>query len=236
LIRLCSICARAGSKGVVNKNVRLLGGRPLIAHSVVQAVDSGLFDHVAVSSDSNEILAAARDAGADLLVTRPEPLASDQAAKLPAIRHCVEQAERMTGKRFESLVDLDATSPLRSVSDIRGVVELLEEGGGGIVITAAPARRSPYFNLVELRPDGSVGLSKPPPDAIVRRQDAPPCYDMNASIYGWRRNLLFEAASVFTPETRLFVMPVERSIDIDSELDFVMVEFLMGRSAGSSND
>ena len=227
--RLCTICARAGSKGVPNKNLRLLGGRPLIAHSVVQARTSGLFDHVAVSSDSDSILEAAAEAGADILVARPHELASDTAAKLPAIRHCVEQAEARLERRFETLVDLDATAPLRAVIDIQGVVSLLEEGGAEIVITGTPARRSPYFNLVEVAPDGSVALSKPTRGGIFRRQDAPACFDMNASIYAWRRDRFFAVDSVFTPQTRLFVMPDERSLDIDSPLDFEIVEFLWSR-------
>ena len=154
-------------------------------------------------------------------------LASDTAAKLPAIRHCLEQAEAQLGTRFDILVDLDATSPLRLPEDIHAAVALLERESGGNVITAAPARRSPYFNLVEQRPDGTVGLSKPPPGAIVRRQDAPPCYDMNASIYAWWTDEFRAAPAVFSARTRLYVMPEERSLDIDSELDFRIVEFLM---------
>ena len=225
--RLCTICARAGSKGVRSKNTRLIAGKPLLAHSLIQARASGLFDAIAVSSDSDHILAIARSYGATCLVQRPDALASDTAAKLPAIRHCLEQAEAQLRTRFDILVDLDATSPLRLPEDIHAAVALLERESGGNVITAAPARRSPYFNLVEQRPDGTVGLSKPPPDAIVRRQDAPPCYDMNASIYAWWTDEFRVAPAVFSARTRLYVMPEERSLDIDSELDFRIVEFLM---------
>jgi N-acylneuraminate cytidylyltransferase/CMP-N,N'-diacetyllegionaminic acid synthase len=225
--RLCTICARAGSKGVRSKNTRLLGGLPLIAHSLGQARASGLFDAIAVSSDSDDILAIARRHGATCTVKRPDAMATDTAAKLPAIRHCLEQAEAQLKTRFDILVDLDATSPLRVPDDIRGAVALLESTSAGNVITGAPARRSPYFNLVEQRPDGTVGLSRPPSGAIVRRQDAPPCYDMNASIYAWRAAEFRAVSAVFTAQTRLYVMPEERSLDIDSELDFRLVEFLM---------
>ena len=226
--RLCTICARAGSKGVRSKNTRTLAGRPLIAHSLAQARLSGLFDAIAVSSDSDHILAIARSYGATCVIKRPDALATDTAAKLPAIAHCLEQAEAQLGTRFDILVDLDATSPLRLPEDIAGAVALLEGAPSGNVITAAPARRSPYFNLVEQRPDGTVGLSKPPASgAIVRRQDAPPCYDMNASIYAWRTTEFRAAPAVFGAQTRLYVMPEERSLDIDSELDFQIVEFLM---------
>jgi CMP-N,N'-diacetyllegionaminic acid synthase len=229
VIRLCTICARGGSQGIPSKNIRLLGGRPLIAHSIAQARDSGLFDAVAVSSDATAILEVARDAGADILVERPAELATHLAAKVPAIRHCVESVEAQRGRRYDVVVDLDATSPLRAVSDIQGAVALLERTGVSNVITASPARRSPYFNLVEVGPDDVVRLSKPPVGGVVRRQDAPPCFDMNASIYVWQRRALADGVSVFLEDTRLFVMPEERSLDIDSPLDFAIVEFLMGR-------
>lgn len=234
--RICSICARGGSKGVKGKNVRLLQGRPLIVHSIEQALTSGLFDVVAVSSDSDEILAIARQVGAQCLVKRPDELATDTAAKLPVIRHCVSEVESLWQTRFDTMVDLDATSPLRTIDDIRGAVELLESSGAGNVITAMPARRSPYFNLVETDERGVVRLSKPPTTPFVRRQDAPKCYDMNASIYVWRRHALFDAPSLFNPDTRLFVMPEERSIDIDSELDWRFVEFVLTYSARENGD
>ena len=225
--RICTICARGGSKGVKNKNIRDLAGKPMIAHSLTQARTSGLFEVIAVSSDSPEILEVARRHGADLLVERPAELATDTAAKLPVIRHCVEGVERITGKRFDVVVDLDATSPLRWVEDIQGAVHLLERQNVANVITAAPARRSPYFNLVELGEDGVVRLSKPLERPIVRRQDSPKCFDMNASIYVWQRAALFDCPTVFNADTRLFIMPAERSTDIDNELDFEIVELLM---------
>lgn len=225
--RICTICARGGSKGVKDKNIRDFAGRPLIGYTLEQARTSGLFDLIAVSSDSPAILDMARKHGVDLLVERPPELATDTAAKLPVIRHCVEEAERISGKRFGVVVDLDATSPLRLVADIQGAVDMLEREKVSNVITAAPARRSPYFNLVELGEDGIVRLSKPPEKPIVRRQDSPKCFDMNASIYVWQRAALFDYPTVFNADTRLFVMPEDRSTDIDNELDFEIVEFLM---------
>jgi len=227
MTRLCTICARGGSKGVKGKNVRDLLGKPLIAHSIEQAKASGLFEAIAVSSDAEEILDAADRYGANILVRRPPEMATDTAGKLPAIQHCVKEAESRTGARFDVLVDLDATSPLRLPEDIVGAVRLLEESGVSNVITGAPARRSPYFNLVEVGEDGVVRLSKPSAKTILRRQDAPKCFDMNASIYVWHHNALFVESAIFQSDTLLYVMPEERSIDIDSELDFKFVELLM---------
>lgn len=194
-----------------------------------QAKVCQIFDTIAVSSDSPEILEIAGKYGADLLVERPPELATDSSAKIPAIQHCVQYAEKVIDKRFEIIVDLDATSPLRLPKDIKGAVNLLETENASNVITGAPARKSPYYNLVELREDGVARLSKPPKKSIVRRQDSPKCFDMNASIYVWKRSVLFEFSPLFNEGTRLFVMPEERSIDIDNQLDFDIVEFLINK-------
>ena len=107
------VFARGGSKGVKNKNLRLIAGKPLLAHTVLQARASGLFDDIALSSDSDEILRTAAEYGVARLIKRPADLATDTAPKLPVIRHCVEEAERLAGTQYDLVVDLDATSPLR---------------------------------------------------------------------------------------------------------------------------
>ena len=227
--RLCTICARGGSKGVPNKNIRPMGGKPLIVHSVLQAQLSGLFEAIAVSSDSPEILDISKKFGVDYSIFRPQELASDSAPKLPAIQHCVNEVERISGENFDVIVDLDVTAPLRLTKDIEGAVRLLEEKNVSNVITGCPARRSPYFNLVERDEDNYVRLSKPTEQIIARRQDAPECFDMNASIYVWKREGLIGRKSIFNADTLLFVMPEERSIDVDHEWEFEYVEFLFNK-------
>jgi CMP-N,N'-diacetyllegionaminic acid synthase len=224
---LCTICARGGSKGVRNKNVRDLAGKPLIAWTIGQARESGLFEHIVISTDSDEIAEAARSHGAEVFFKRPPELATDTAAKLPVIRHAFLESERHFGRRFDYLVDLDATSPLRDARDIREAFALVAEKGHGNAITAMPARRSPYFNMVEVEESGRVRLAKALDKPVVRRQDAPKCYDMNASIYVWTREAILGRPTLFSDDTGLYVMPEERSIDIDSELDWKVVEMLM---------
>jgi len=214
---------------VKNKNIRDLSGKPLIAYSILQAKHSNLFEYVAVSSDSEELLQISKQWGADYLVKRPMEMATDNAPKLPAIQHCVQEVEKLAGQVFDVMVDIDATSPLRTVADIEGAVQLLENAWVSNVITGAPARRSPYFNLVELNKDGFVRESKCLEKPIVRRQDSPKCYDMNASIYVWKREAFFQSKIIIVEDTMLYEMPEERSIDIDSELDFEMVKFLMSK-------
>lgn len=228
--RLAVICARGGSKGIKGKNLRPLAGKPLMAHTIEQARGSGVFDWVAVSSDSADILAAGTAAGADFAIDRPPELANDTAPKIPAIRHCAAEVENLTGEILDIVVDLDATAPLRSLDDIRGAVAKLEASDAENLITGMPARRSPYFNLVEELSDGRIELSKKPDTPIARRQDAPRCFDLNASVFVWKRATLFSDYDyVIGENTILFEMPEERSIDIDSETDFAFVEFIMKR-------
>lgn len=233
MTRICTICARGGSKGKPEKNTHMLAGKPLVTLSIEQAKISGLFDLVAVSSDSEIILKTADAAGAELSVNRPAKLAADTAGKLPAIHHCLLAAEAALGRECTILVDLDVTSPLRMVEDIHGAVNLLEESTASNVITGMPARRSPYFNIVELNDAGVAHLSKIPDREIVRRQDAPKCYDMNASIYAWRRDIFIDHPAVFYPDTLFFEMPEERSIDIDTDIDLAFIEFLIARRTNS---
>lgn len=232
-MRVCTIAVRAGSKGVPGKNWRMLAGVPLFAHSVRQAAASGLFDEIAVTSDAPEVLAVAAEYGATRVIDRPAELAVDTAGKVPAIVHAVETVEAAVGAHFDTVVDLDATSPLRDIADIVGAVALLEQGGVDSVITGSEAHRSPYFNLVEVDPvTGVAAVSKQVAGGFLRRQDVPRAFDMNASVYVWRRDALLEHRRVFFDTTRLYEMPVERSRDIDSELDFAIVQWLMEKGEG----
>lgn len=229
---LCTILARGGSKGFPGKNIKLLCGKPLISHTISQASGSNLFDTIAVSSDSEEILKIASAENIKYLIKRPYELASDTAPKLPAIRHCVEQAEVLGKTKFDIVVDLDPTSPLRSVQDIKSCLELLVDSNSSNVITGCPARKSPYFNMVELDDTMIARLSKTAEYGVFRRQDAPKVFDMNASIYVWKRDALFDNDSIWNPDTRLHVMPQERSIDIDSEIDFELVNLFLKKRGG----
>jgi len=223
---IVTICARGGSKGVKGKNTRDIAGLPLIIHTLRQAKQIGFFSAFAVSSDSPEILNLAESEGF-ITVTRPPEMATDVAAKVPAIRHCVNSVEKMLGLKFDLCFDLDCTSPLRDLEDIYAVHDMLQTAGTPNVITGMHARRSPYFNLVEKYENGQIRLSKKLETPIQRRQDSPQCYDMNGSIYGWRRNVLETEDSLFLEGTKLYIMPEERSIDIDSPLDFEIVKMLL---------
>ena len=224
---LCTICARGGSKGVKNKNIKTINGKPLIAYTIEQAKESKLFDHIVVSTDSDDIANVAKEYGAEVFFKRSAEMASDTAGKLDVIKDAFIRSEEYYKKQYEYLIDLDATAPLRSVEDIQKSLEQFLVNKNDNLITAMPGRRSPYFNLVEVDKENRVYLSKTLDNSIVRRQDAPKSYDMNASIYIWKRDVILNEQSLFLENTGLYVMPEERSIDIDTELDYKFVEFLM---------
>ena len=154
-------------------------------------------------------------------------MSSDTAGKLDVIRDAFKRSEEYYNCKFDYLVDLDATAPLRLARDIINSFNQFKENNNDNLITAMPSRRNPYFNLVEQDKDGNVYLSKTLDNSIVRRQDAPKSYDLNASIYIWKRDIILNENKLFLENTGLYVMPEERSIDIDTELDFKFVEYLM---------
>lgn len=223
---IVTICARGGSKGLPGKNVMSLHGRPLIVHSIEQAKAVPGIAGVFVSTDDEAIAQAARAAGAIVPGMRPAELASDTAPKVPVIRHLVDQVKAMD-VTVDTVVDLDATSPLRRVDDILACLAKLTDDVD-VVITAFEAEKNPYFNMIEAVPGGGWNTSKQLPGGVTRRQDAPKVYSMNASIYVWREPAI--ERGLFGPRTALHVMPRERSIDIDSEIDFLLVEMLMARA------
>ena len=143
LMRICTICARGGSKGLPGKNLRAIAGKTLLEHAIDHASASQLFDTIAVSSDSADILDAARLSDGVFPVQRPDQMATDTASKLPAIQHAVETVEAKMDSNFSTIVDLDVTAPLRIVEDILGAVKLCEDTGVSNVLTAAPARKNP---------------------------------------------------------------------------------------------
>lgn len=228
-MRLATVCARGGSKGVPGKNVRLLAGKPLLAHTIEQAVMSKVFDVIAVTSDSEEILEVARQWGMTHLIRRPAELASDTAPKIPVIRHCALEVEHNLGVTFTTVTDLAVTSPLRAIEDIQGAVALLDRSGASNVVSAQVAPHSPYFGIIERDASGRLVYSKELADVIHCRQDAPICYAMNGAVYVWTRQQLFsDSLKAVGPNTEVFVMPGERSIDIDREVDFRIAECLLG--------
>jgi len=223
---VATICARGGSKGVPRKNIRLLCGKPLIVHTIETAQKCPLINRIIVSTDDREIAETARKAGAEVPFMRPEELAQDDTAKLPVIKHAIQFLESQ-GYFPDIVVDLDPTSPLRTDKDMEACIRMVMAVEADNAFSVTRASKSPYFNMVEII-DGKVRLVKQLDRPAKRRQDAPEVYDMNASIYVWKRDALMNNDSLFLENTRIYLMP-KWAIDIDDETDFEFVEYILSR-------
>lgn len=224
---LCTICARGGSKGLKDKNIKIINSKPLIAYSIQQAINSGIFKHVVVSTDSDEIANIAKSYGAEVFFKRNKNLSNDKSGKLEVIKDAFKKSEKFFNIKFDYLVDLDATSPLRLVSDITESFNLFLKKDYSNLFSVCISRKNPYFNLVEIDKNNKINLSKKNSKKYLTRQSSPLCYDMNASIYIWKRNTILNSNSLFLENTGIYVMPEERSIDIDNDFHFKIVEFLL---------
>ena len=217
---------RKGSREVKDKNFRLINGKPLMYYTIKQAIKSKIFDNIVASTDSKQILKYAKSYGADGWFLRSKKLSSNLSSKIPVIKHALVEAEKFYNKSFKFIVDLDVSSPLRNVEDIIKAYQFFLRKKADILITASKSKKNPYFNIVEIR-NKKVKIIKSAGKNIFRRQDAPQTFDMNASIYIWTRKAILNSRSLYNKKTILYEMPAYRSIDIDSKLDFKIVEFLL---------
>lgn len=220
------IFARGGSKGLPGKNIRSFRGRPLIAWSIEQALAVGRIKRVIVSTDSEEIAAVARDYGAEIPFMRPAELSRDDSPEWLAWRHALNHLKETEGRYPDVFVSVPATAPLRKVDDIERCLDEYDKGDADIVITVTDAHRSPYFNMVKANPDGSVGLVIPASSIVTRRQDAPVVYDMATVCYVANPEFVMSHGATFEGRVKAVQVPPERSIDIDTLLDFRIADFL----------
>ena len=226
------IFARGGSKGLPGKNIRPLGGKPLIAWSIEHALAAEKIDRVIVSTDSDEIATISKQYGAEVPFIRPADLAMDESPEWLAWRHGLEYLKEDTGAMPEFMVSLPATAPLRLAIDISGCIDEYEKGSSDMVITVTDAHRSPYFNMVKENSDGSYGLVNAPPLTVNRRQDAPMVYDMATVCYVANPEFVMLHDSIFEGRVRAVHVPIERAIDIDTLLDFQITELLLSNRGG----
>lgn len=226
---LATICCRGGSKGVPGKNIKDLKGKPLIAYTIESAKGSTLINNLIISTDDKKIAEIATDYGASVPFMRPDFLASDTASKWPVFIHAVEEYEKLTGEVVDYLVDLDVTVPLKTSADIDGAIQLaLGDTNTDVVITGYEPERNPYFNMMEVKENGYAEIVKTSERPIVRRQDAPVVYSLTPAAYVIKKSALYEFEHWSKAKCKIFAIPRERAVDIDTEIDFKIVEFLMG--------
>ena len=223
------VFARGGSKGVPGKNLRLLDGKPLIAHAIEAALRTKSLQRVIVSTDCPKIAEAAQQYGAEVPFLRPDDLASDKAPERLAWRHAVEYMETLEETPIDVFVSIPPTCPLRSPDDIDRCIDELILSGADIVLTTTEADCNPYFNMVTRDESGRVQLVMENSGKISRRQDAPVVHELTAVAYAARRDALFEYDSIFHSRAHSIIIPKERAIDIDTEFDLEMAEFFMER-------
>jgi CMP-N,N'-diacetyllegionaminic acid synthase len=232
---LCVISARGGSRGLPGKNIRPLLEKPMIVWSIEQALATPGIDRVVVSTDSEEIAAVARAAGAEIPFVRPDYLSTSEAGKFDVFKHALVSCEEYYNEKYEFYLDLDCTSPLRDINDISACIsrfrEVRKHGVDG-VFTVCDARKNPYFNLLETDESGALKICKNLPSTIVRRQDAPPVYEHVASIYVFSPEYIHSASYLLDGHTEGYDIGSEKSLDVDSDLDFLLVEYLMKRKHG----
>lgn len=225
---LVTICARGGSKGIPGKNIKAVGGRPLLAYTADKAkrfAESVRAD-IGVSTDSPAILDVARAEGLPTDYVRPESLAGDTIGKPHAIKDLMLYCERKHGKRYDYVVDLDVTSPIRTGSDIAACLKLMEDNPGTLtVFSVNPCGRNPYFNMVEEKDNGYYNLVKQ--SDATSRQGSPQVYDINGSIYVYSRESLdCDNPRAVTDRTLVYVMD-HICFDLDEPSDYDYLTFLV---------
>ena len=227
---LITICARGGSKGIPGKNIKEINGKPLIGYTIecakrFQALHPGT--HIALSTDSEHIREVADKCGLHSDYLRPDYLANDNAGKIDAIKDILLYTEKKENVKFDYLLDMDVTSPLRTVEDLEKAFDILKGDTNAVnLFSVSEAGRSPYFNMVEKKENGYYNKVK---DAgtVLTRQSAPVVYDLNASFYFYRRCFFDEGyKGAITDKSLVYVMP-HTCFDLDHPIDFEVISYLI---------
>jgi len=223
--------ARGGSKGIPRKNIRPLAGKPLLQYTADAALAARRLTHVALSTDDAEIARLGRTYGLDVPFERPRELAEDSTPMLAVVQHALRWFDER-GRRFDAVCLLQPTNPLRRAAEIDRCIELLESSGADAVVTMAPVPSdyNPHWVFCQ-NPDGSVRLSTGERTPLARRQDLPPAFHRDGSIYVTRSRVVLEEASLYGARTIPYAVSLERSVNIDDSEDWSRAEEIL--NAGS---
>jgi CMP-N-acetylneuraminic acid synthetase len=228
---LLTICARGGSKGIPLKNIKQLAGKPLIEYTFIvakQFKNKYVNVDIALSTDSDDIKNVGLLSGLNVPYSRPESLATDRAGKIDAIKDILLFYENLNKIGYDYILDLDVTSPLRSLNDLSQAFQIISSNSFAYnLFSVSPANRNPYFNMVEQGEDGYYHLSKKLTGNILSRQMAPKVFDLNASFYFYRR-LFFDEGfqSALTDRSLIYEVP-HFCFDLDHPIDFEFLSFLI---------
>ncbi len=217
------IPARGGSKGVRRKNIRMVGGRPLIAYTIDAARQSTHLTTCVVSTDDEEIAEVAGSLGCEV-VMRPDALAEDNTPMAPVLSHAIEETERK-GIGVDHGVILQPTVPLRTGEDIDRTLDILIDGGADSVVSVVLVSDHHPSRMYRLEDRRLVPYAPEPEGSL--RQDLPDVYHRNGAVYAFRRSLIADTGGFIGPDNRPYVMPSERSINIDEEYDLLLADLLI---------
>jgi N-acylneuraminate cytidylyltransferase len=222
------IFARGGSQGVPRKNIRLLAGKPLIAYAIETAFQSQFINRVVISTDDKNIAQIAQEFGAEVPFIRPKELAQDNSSEWLAWQHAIRTLkEQDKGRELDVFVSIPPTAPLRAVEDVDNAIQTFLVNDADIVITVKNASRHPSFNMITIDEQNYAQLILPLDKQIIRRQDAPPAYDITTVAYVASPKFIMESKALFEGKVKAVFIPEERALDIDTELDFQFAEYLM---------
>lgn len=220
--------ARGGSKAVPRKNMRPVLGHPLIAYTVCEALRCGRLSRYIVSSDDDEIRRSAVNYGAEAPFRRPPEYSTDTATSEATLAHAVLWAEQDEGRRYDYVIELLATGPLKTAEDISGVIDKLVATGADSVIAVGRVEDHHPARIKKIVDDRLVDFCVEEPNGSRRQDLAPHAYIRCSSIYAMRRDVLIDQGRRYgTTDSRPYILPAERAVAVDSELDILVVEALL---------
>lgn len=223
---LAIIPARGGSKGIPRKNIKPLRGRPLIEWSILAARGASCIDRIVVSTDDDEIASVAHNSGAEVPFMRPAELAADGSPGIDPVLHVISVLPE-----YDWILLLQPTSPLRNSEDIDGIWQFCQERSSPSAVSVCEVGKHPYWTYQCDTFQRLDPLIKDGPHA-AQRQDLPPAYSLNGALYLARSDWLLERRNFVGPETLGYIMPLERSVDLDTPHDWRWAEFLIEQDNG----
>ena len=230
---LAIIPARSGSKGLKDKNIKDLCGLPLCAYTINAAKESGIFEEIHFSTDSRKYADIAEKYGASVPFLRDSELASDTASSWDVIKAVIAKYEAME-RHFDAMMLLQPTVPFRSAEDIRSALELLESKNANAVVSVTEPDHSPLW-CAPLPADGNMYVFHERFRHLTARQKLEKHYSLNGAVYLARIPYLKSCSDLYEDRCYAYVMPRERSFDIDGQLDFDICKFMMNRGGGSAS-
>ena len=231
---LVTICARGGSKGIPGKNIKPINGLPLIGYTINVANKFKEYFktvEIALSTDSDEIISVAEKCGLKSDYKRPDNLANDTVGKIDAIKDIVLYSEKKNACIYDYVLDLDVTSPLRTLQDLIDAFTIIRNDENAVnLFSVNEAGRSPYFNMVEQKKNGYYAQVVMPEGNVFTRQSAPKCFDLNASFYFYKRRFFDEGyRGAITDKSLIYVMP-HTCFDMDHPIDFEIMTYLLSNN------